>query len=99
MLCKGASACEEDDDCCKLCFREFSMDNPMLARRTLKPTLERRAPRSKECMTCPKVIGRTFPHELDKAGLQEKLASSGPYLAKLHAAVGQYESLINSGQS
>ena len=44
---------------CKWCLRAFDAPNPLLSQRALKPKLPRRAPRSLECATCPRVIARS----------------------------------------
>jgi hypothetical protein len=49
------------DDCCKWCERSFvSHENPRKKQRPMFPLLQRRAPRSRECESCPYVITRDY---------------------------------------
>lgn len=61
---------------CKWCLRNFSIPNPIVKRRGIKPTLERRVERSRECKGC---VNFLFSH---CKGLDKKRHSYRIYVAK-----------------
>ncbi len=88
----------ESEDCCKWCLRPFSMPNPIVAQRPFKPVLQRRAPRSRECATCPRVISKSYPAERNRDDFESSLRTSSKKMGDYLKAVLEYERLVNNGR-
>ena len=93
------------DECCKWCLRSFGMPNPIVKRRTLHPRLQRRAPRSLECVTCPKVLHQAWlqDDEDESSNTQEKeqferdLRANSDKFEAFTTSAAQYEQDRNDG--
>jgi len=88
--------CCNDGHRCKWCLRAFDAPNPILPQRALKPKLQRRAPRSLELATCPRVIARScLGIKLD--ALECELRSTTKKFEEFREVVAHLERLVNEG--
>ena len=80
------------------CLRAFeSTPNPNNLQRLTRPYLQRRAPRSLECATCPKVIRISYIDE-DPEQLQVRLRNEPTVYNEFMHGVTDMEHRVNTGQ-
>ena len=77
-------------------WRTLDAPNPILPQRTLKPKLQRRAPRSLERATCPRVIARSYPG-IKPHALECDLRSTTKNFEEFREVVAHLERLVNEG--
>ena len=81
------------------CLRPFgSTPNPYEKQRCLKAFLPRRAPRSLECITCPKVLQTFVEDSENKDTFERSLRSSNAKQAEWNAAVAELVRKVNAGE-
>ena len=81
---------------CKWCLRSFESENPIVGDRVVKPTLQRRAPRSSECYTCPRVIAQSYP-DGDRKDFESALRTTPDLFTEFLGAVRKREQMVNAG--
>ena len=79
---------------CNWCLLSFASENPNDSQRAIKPTFQRRAPRSAECYTCPRVRRDSYPGHDD---FERELRSSGDLFNEFLGAVRKRAHMNNGG--